>query len=41
MELNEYELSDFIQEFSKFHQFYDIFRFSCENIENNTSILKK
>ena len=33
MELKEYKLFDFVPEFSKFRQFDDLSRFSCENID--------
>ena len=41
MDLKEYKLFDFVPEFSKFRQFDDLSRFSCENIDNNLIRLEK
>ncbi len=41
MELKEYKLSDFIPEFSEFHQSGDFSRFGCENIADNLIRLEK
>ena len=41
MEPKEYNLSDFIPEFSEFRQSDDLSQFGCENIENNLIRLEK
>ena len=37
----EYKLSDFVSDFSEFHQSDDLSRFGCENIEDNRIRLEK
>ncbi len=41
MVLKEYELSDFVPEFSEFRRSDDLSRFGCENIANNLIRLEK
>ena len=41
IELKEYNLSDFVPEFSEFRQSDDLSRFGCENIGDNLIRLEK